>query len=263
MGETDDEVRGALADLRAVGVDILTLGQYLRPSAEHLPVARWWTPDEFDALRADARGARASRTSSRARSCAPATTPATESIGWPASCAEILGSWPSASPRSPSDLAQWWSRAADVLRRDRAERQRRPRQPLAQGLRHACASSPTARVAYLDLTGSGVETIAHLRDNGRITLMACAFNGKPAHLADLRDRHGARDRFARVRRPGAEFPELPGRRAIIDVAVDRVTTSCGYAVPLMDLVDDRDRLLDWARPRATTGSRRTGRRRTR
>ena len=47
MGETRDEVLGALADLRAVGVSIVTLGQYLRPSARHVPVARWWTPEEF------------------------------------------------------------------------------------------------------------------------------------------------------------------------------------------------------------------------
>jgi lipoic acid synthetase len=47
MGETLDEVRAAMGDLRAVGVDILTLGQYLRPSPQHLPVVRWWTPDEF------------------------------------------------------------------------------------------------------------------------------------------------------------------------------------------------------------------------
>jgi len=52
MGEDHDEVVGALADLRAVGVDIVTLGQYLRPTAAHLPVARWWTPDEFAGLRA-------------------------------------------------------------------------------------------------------------------------------------------------------------------------------------------------------------------
>ncbi len=52
MGERHDEVVGALADLRAVGVDIVTLGQYLRPTAAHLPVARWWAPEEFDALRA-------------------------------------------------------------------------------------------------------------------------------------------------------------------------------------------------------------------
>jgi Pyridoxamine 5'-phosphate oxidase len=103
------------------------------------------------------------------------------------------------------------------------------------------------RAAYLDLTGSGVETIAHLRDNGRITLMACAFNGAP--------------RIARIYGTGTvheigtsgfdelvpHFTELPGQRAIIDVEVDRVSTSCGYAVPLMDLVEERERLLDWAR----------------
>ena len=50
MGETEDEVIGALADLRAVGVDIVTLGQYLRPSRAHLPVARWWEPEAFDHL---------------------------------------------------------------------------------------------------------------------------------------------------------------------------------------------------------------------
>jgi lipoic acid synthetase len=55
MGEAEDELRGAIADLRNVGVDILTLGQYLRPTARHLPVVRWWTPSEFDALGAYAR----------------------------------------------------------------------------------------------------------------------------------------------------------------------------------------------------------------
>jgi lipoic acid synthetase len=51
MGEREDEVVATLEDLRAVGVDIVTLGQYLRPSATHLPVARWWTPEEFEELR--------------------------------------------------------------------------------------------------------------------------------------------------------------------------------------------------------------------
>ncbi len=54
MGETADEVDGALADLAAVGVSIVTVGQYLRPSAAHLPVVRWWTPEEFEQLRARA-----------------------------------------------------------------------------------------------------------------------------------------------------------------------------------------------------------------
>jgi len=51
MGERPDEVRAALVDLRNVGVDIVTVGQYLRPTADHLPVARWWTPEEFEELR--------------------------------------------------------------------------------------------------------------------------------------------------------------------------------------------------------------------
>ncbi len=56
MGETVEEVRGAVADLRNVGVDVLTLGQYLRPSQQHLPVARWWTPEEFVELGSFAEG---------------------------------------------------------------------------------------------------------------------------------------------------------------------------------------------------------------
>jgi lipoic acid synthetase len=50
MGETDEEVRGALCDLRSVGVDIVTIGQYLRPSSDHVPVARWWSPEELAVL---------------------------------------------------------------------------------------------------------------------------------------------------------------------------------------------------------------------
>ena len=51
LGETESEVLDTLRDLRSVGVDIVTIGQYLRPTIDHLPVARWWTPDEFDTLR--------------------------------------------------------------------------------------------------------------------------------------------------------------------------------------------------------------------
>jgi len=56
LGETDDEMRAAITDLRNVGVEVLTVGQYLRPSPAHAPVVRWWTPDEFDALREFAEG---------------------------------------------------------------------------------------------------------------------------------------------------------------------------------------------------------------
>jgi hypothetical protein len=109
------------------------------------------------------------------------------------------------------------------------------------------------RVAYLDLTGSGVETIAHLRENGRITLMACAFAGNP-RISRIYGR-GTVHAFGT---PGfdalaPDFPALPGRRSIIEVDVERVTTSCGYAVPLMDLVDDRDRLKAWAEKKGDDG----------
>jgi Pyridoxamine 5'-phosphate oxidase len=104
------------------------------------------------------------------------------------------------------------------------------------------------RVAYLDYTGSGAETIAHLRENGRITLMLCAFQGPPK-IVRLYG-HG------RVVAPeDAEFPHLmvgfPGEparglRSIIEVAVERISDSCGYQVPLMEYVGDRDLLVRWA-----------------
>jgi Pyridoxamine 5'-phosphate oxidase len=102
------------------------------------------------------------------------------------------------------------------------------------------------RVAYLDLTGSGVETIAHLRENGRITIMLCAFAGPP-RICRLYGRGTVHtlgsDEFETL---VPEFPTLPGARAVIDVAVTRISTSCGYSVPLMDLVGARDNLNRWA-----------------
>lgn len=102
------------------------------------------------------------------------------------------------------------------------------------------------RVAYLDLTGSGAETIAHLRDNGRITIMVCAFEGPP-NVVRL---YGT----GRVVVPGDhDFDELaslwepiPGARAVIDIALQRTSTSCGYSIPFMDYAGERDRLIEWA-----------------
>jgi hypothetical protein len=109
------------------------------------------------------------------------------------------------------------------------------------------------RVAYLDLTGSGVETIAHLRENGRVTLMACAFEGNP-RISRIYGRGVVHE----IGSPGFDelvgrFPELPGRRSIIDIAVERVTTSCGYAVPLLTYVGERERLIDWATAKGDDG----------
>jgi hypothetical protein len=102
------------------------------------------------------------------------------------------------------------------------------------------------RVAWLDLTGSGVETIAHLRADGRVTLMFCAFDGPPQIIR----LHG----HGRVHEPGdtdfeelrSRFPDLPGERAIIDVTVERLASSCGYGVPRMELLGPREQLLDSA-----------------
>jgi hypothetical protein len=106
------------------------------------------------------------------------------------------------------------------------------------------------RVAYLDLTGSGAETIAHLRENGRITFMFCAFDGKP-NIVRLYGR-------GRTVRPGdVEWTELldlfdgsdvvgGAVRSIVVADVDRASTSCGYSVPFMDFNEERRQLLDRA-----------------
>ena len=93
------------------------------------------------------------------------------------------------------------------------------------------------------VTGSGAEGIAHIRDNGRVTVMFCAFEGPP----DIVRLQGQ----GRVVVPGdpewaalaARFPSRPGARAVIVVALDRISSSCGFAVPLYEYVGDRD-LLD-------------------
>jgi hypothetical protein len=96
------------------------------------------------------------------------------------------------------------------------------------------------QVAYLDLTGSGIETVAHLRENGRIVLMFCAFDGRPT-VVRLHGRGTVLlpddPAFAELR---PRFTDHPGVRAIITVELARIGDSCGYAVPLMDLVAERD-----------------------
>jgi len=102
------------------------------------------------------------------------------------------------------------------------------------------------RVAYLDLTGSGNETSAHLRENGRITFMFCAFDHPPQILR----LYGT----ARVILPDDEdwealaplFTMIPGARQIIQADIHLVQKSCGYAVPFMEYTGERDTLLKWA-----------------
>ena len=117
-----------------------------------------------------------------------------------------------------------------------------------KGLAGSFAVLDEHTVAYLDLTGSGIETIAHLRENGRIVLMFCAFTGRP-RIVRL---HG----HGRPVLPGedgfdalvARFPEHLGTRSVIVVDVTRVSDSCGYGVPAMTYEADRPVLeLDHAK----------------
>jgi hypothetical protein len=133
-----------------------------------------------------------------------------------------------------------------------------------KGYRDTFAILGPTMVAYLDLTGSGAETIAHLRQNGRITIMFCSFTETPKVL-----RLYGTGRVVRPGEPGwaelaVHFPALAdgknagagadGRaaasssahRAIIVAELDRIADSCGYGVPVMDLLEERDLLVRWA-----------------
>jgi hypothetical protein len=113
-------------------------------------------------------------------------------------------------------------------------------------------------VAYLDVVGSGAETIAHLRENGRIVVMLCAFEGPPRILR----LHG---RGEVVAAGEARFEELleraafdepaatESRRAVIVVSVERIADSCGYGVPLMRYEGERPHAAAWAEKKLRVG----------
>lgn len=111
-------------------------------------------------------------------------------------------------------------------------------------------------VAYVDLTGSGNETAAHIVADGRVTVMVCRFD-RPPDIIRLYG-HGRV-----VARDSGEWDELiehwdevlPGARQLIVVDVDSVQSSCGYAVPVMELVEERQTLRRWAETRGGDGLR--------
>jgi hypothetical protein len=101
------------------------------------------------------------------------------------------------------------------------------------------------RVAYLDVGGSGAETIAHVRENGRIVIMLCAFDGPPRIVrfhgrgtVVVKDEPGFDDLLATGGFKDASLPEA--RRSIVDVDVTRVSDSCGYLVPRMSVEGQRE-----------------------
>jgi len=108
-------------------------------------------------------------------------------------------------------------------------------------------------VAYLDLTGSGIETVSHLRENARITLMFCSFEGPPKILRIYgrgRAVQAADTEFATLL---AHFPEHVGTRSIVVVEIRRIADSCGYSIPLFRYEGDRNQLTSWATKRGPEG----------
>lgn len=108
-------------------------------------------------------------------------------------------------------------------------------------------------VAYLDLTGSGAETAAHVLENGRITIMMCSFTAKP-NIFRIYGR-------GRVVRPGdgewpllsSNFDMLPGTRQIMVVAVESMQDSCGFSIPYYDYIGPREQLVRWAETKGEAG----------
>ena len=109
------------------------------------------------------------------------------------------------------------------------------------------------RVVWLNLTGSGNETAAHVLHSDRMTIMFCAFEGPPNIL-----RLYGKTTTYHPGDPGYEeriglFPEIPGTRQLFEVEVDLVQTSCGMGVPLMDFRGHRKELIQWARDKGEDG----------
>ena len=111
-------------------------------------------------------------------------------------------------------------------------------------------------VAWLDKTGSGAETSAHLKANGRLTLMFCAFDGQP-NILRLYGRGETLSRGSEAYREALENAfggvEPAGARQIVRLRVDRVQTSCGFGVPLFDYRGERPSLDNWARSKGEEG----------
>ncbi|MFO1194680.1 MAG: pyridoxamine 5'-phosphate oxidase family protein [Rhodoferax sp.] len=109
------------------------------------------------------------------------------------------------------------------------------------------------RVAWLNVTGSGNETAAHVQHNPRMTLMFCAFEGPPLILRLYGTAIAVHRDSPRWSAMAPLFPPLPGARQIFDLQVDLVQTSCGMAVPYFQYDQDRTLLRDWADKKGDDG----------
>jgi len=108
-------------------------------------------------------------------------------------------------------------------------------------------------VAYLDLTGSGNETAAHITDNGRLTIMFCSFDADPLILRLYGQGKVITPKHTQWRETLRAFQPITGMRQIISMHVESVQTSCGFAVPLYRFEAERDTLLKWAEKKGDEG----------
>jgi hypothetical protein len=102
------------------------------------------------------------------------------------------------------------------------------------------------RVLWLNVTGSGNETAAHLLENDRITIMFCAFEGAPNILRLYGKGKEVKEGDATWNDLITLFPETPGTRQIFDITIESAQTSCGMSIPFMDYKEERNQLNDWA-----------------
>ncbi len=109
------------------------------------------------------------------------------------------------------------------------------------------------RILWLNLTGSGNETAAHLLEDPRMTIMFCSFGEKPLILRAYGEARTIHPDEAQWSELNHHFPEQEGGRQIIDLAVDLVHTSCGFGVPRMELLSPRETLDEWIRKKGSSG----------
>jgi len=109
------------------------------------------------------------------------------------------------------------------------------------------------RVIWLNVTGSGNETSAHIQETPRMTIMFCAFEGKPMILRLYGTAKVIHKKDAEWNELFSLFDKLPGARQIFDLTVDLVQSSCGMSVPLFDYIDERQQLNNWAKRKGKKG----------
>ena len=103
------------------------------------------------------------------------------------------------------------------------------------------------KIAYADTGGSGIETVAHLKENGRIVIMMCAFEGPPKIFRFYGQGRSVEPCHEEFESLLAEFPDMPTVRNFIVIDVDCIRDSCGYGVPLYEYQQERESLTNWER----------------